>query len=90
MYKVASENVQSSAWPCTQQRLTSYRCVELDCWDGAGGEPEVYHGFTLTQHIKLSEVLPVIAENAFIASRFPVILSLEMHCSPVQQAHAPS
>jgi phosphatidylinositol phospholipase C delta len=27
------------------------RCVELDCWDGDGGEPIIYHGFTLTSKI---------------------------------------
>ncbi len=27
------------------------RCVELDCWDGEGDEPVIYHGFTLTSKI---------------------------------------
>lgn len=27
------------------------RCVEVDCWDGANGEPIVYHGHTFTSKI---------------------------------------
>ena len=31
--------------------LSGCRCVELDVWDGPGGEPIIYHGHTLTSSI---------------------------------------
>jgi Ca2+-binding EF-hand superfamily protein len=61
------------------------RCVEVDLWDGQSGEPVVYHGGTLTSKILFRDVLRAIAENAFVASPYPVILSLENHLSAEQQ-----
>ena len=65
------------------------RCVELDCWDGPGGEPIVYHGHTLTSKILFRDICHVIKTHAFASSPYPVILSLENHCSkPVQEKMA--
>ncbi|KAM9850436.1 1-phosphatidylinositol 4,5-bisphosphate phosphodiesterase delta-4-like [Aulostomus maculatus] len=61
------------------------RCVEVDCWDGSDGEPVVYHGHTLTSKILFKDVIATLKEYAFKASEFPVILSLENHCSVEQQ-----
>ncbi|CEL96594.1 unnamed protein product [Vitrella brassicaformis CCMP3155] len=62
------------------------RCVELDCWDGPSGEPVIYHGHTMTSRIKFSDVVQACKDFAFQRSPYPVILSLEMHCSPMQKA----
>ncbi|XP_060683770.1 1-phosphatidylinositol 4,5-bisphosphate phosphodiesterase delta-4-like [Hemiscyllium ocellatum] len=61
------------------------RCVELDCWDGPNLEPVVYHGHTLTSKILFRDAISVINKYAFRVSDFPVILSIENHCSIEQQ-----
>ncbi|KAL5603939.1 hypothetical protein FOVSG1_006689 [Fusarium oxysporum f. sp. vasinfectum] len=62
------------------------RCVEIDCWDGNSGQPEVNHGRTLTTSISFREVIATINKYAFVKSRFPLWISLEVHCNPNQQA----
>uniref|UniRef100_A0A2K5Z8J9 1-phosphatidylinositol 4,5-bisphosphate phosphodiesterase gamma n=1 Tax=Mandrillus leucophaeus TaxID=9568 RepID=A0A2K5Z8J9_MANLE len=63
------------------------RCIELDCWDGPDGKPIIYHGWTRTTKIKFDDVVQAIKEHAFVTSSFPVILSIEEHCSVEQQRH---
>ena len=60
------------------------RSVELDCWDGPDG-PLIYHGHTLTSKIKFADVVKCIKDHAFVTSDYPVILSIEDHCSLAQQ-----
>ncbi|KAG9472415.1 hypothetical protein GDO78_019713 [Eleutherodactylus coqui] len=61
------------------------RCVEVDTWDGPNGEPIVYHGHTFTSKILFKDVISAINKYAFRVSEYPVILSLENHCSVEQQ-----
>ncbi|XP_041923464.1 1-phosphatidylinositol 4,5-bisphosphate phosphodiesterase delta-1a isoform X1 [Alosa sapidissima] len=65
--------------------MKSCRCVELDCWDGPNGEPIIYHGYTLTSKILFKDVIKAIKEYAFKTSEYPVIISLENHCTLEQQ-----
>ncbi|XP_028616423.1 1-phosphatidylinositol 4,5-bisphosphate phosphodiesterase delta-4 [Grammomys surdaster] len=78
---------------CSQSSVEGYiralkrgcRCVEVDTWDGPDGEPIVYHGHTLTSRILFKDVLATLAQYAFQSSDYPLILSLDNHCSWEQQ-----
>ncbi|KAL1639878.1 hypothetical protein SLS58_007465 [Diplodia intermedia] len=62
------------------------RCIEIDCWDGNDGRPIVVHGRTLTTHVLFADCISVIQKYAFVSSPYPLIISLEVHCNPEQQA----
>ena len=64
------------------------RCLELDMWDGDDGLPMITHGHTSCSTVPLRDVCNTIAEHAFAASPYPVILSLENHLSVEQQIQA--
>ncbi|KAF2822084.1 PLC-like phosphodiesterase [Ophiobolus disseminans] len=61
------------------------RCLEIDCWDGSDSKPVVMHGRTLTKAISFHDTIKVINKYAFTESPYPLILSLEVHCSFQQQ-----
>jgi len=62
------------------------RCVEIDCWDGPGGNPVVTHGYTWTTKVRLVDVAEACKTYAFVSSEYPLIISVEMRCSKPQNA----
>lgn len=61
--------------PCPSTHLSTHRafaqgcrCVELDCWEGPGGEPIIYHGHTLTSKILFRDVVQAVRDHAFTVS----------------------
>lgn len=61
------------------------RCIEIDCWDGKDGRPVVNHGRTLSTEVLFEDCVSVISKYAFASSTYPLIISLEVHCSDRQQ-----
>nr|XP_060632393.1 1-phosphatidylinositol 4,5-bisphosphate phosphodiesterase zeta-1 [Anolis sagrei ordinatus] len=75
----------SHLWGYASALMKGCRCLEIDCWDGPCNDPVVYHGHTLTSKISFKTVIQVINKYAFLVSDYPLLLSLENHCSPKQQ-----
>ncbi|KAK7249382.1 phosphatidylinositol phospholipase C [Aureococcus anophagefferens] len=61
------------------------RVVELDCYDHEG-TVAVTHGGTLTTHCAFEVMVEAIRDNAFEASAYPVIVTLENHCKAAGQS----
>ncbi|XP_042908402.1 1-phosphatidylinositol 4,5-bisphosphate phosphodiesterase zeta-1 isoform X2 [Parasteatoda tepidariorum] len=81
-YLIGGQLIGDSSIEGYIQALTrGCRCLELDTWDGPDEEPIIFHGYTITSRIFLRDVLEAIKKYAFKTSQYPVILSIENHCS---------
>ncbi|KAL1808136.1 hypothetical protein ACET3Z_025126 [Daucus carota] len=63
------------------------RVIELDMWPNSTKDNvHILHGGTLTTPVELLKCLKSIKEHAFVASEYPVVLTLEDHLTPKLQA----
>lgn len=76
---------ESSPEPYVDALKQGCRCVEIDCWDGEDGEPKVTHGHSGTSNISFISCIKAINLWAFRMTQYPLIISLEVHCTMEQQ-----
>uniref|UniRef100_A0A803LXE0 Phosphoinositide phospholipase C n=1 Tax=Chenopodium quinoa TaxID=63459 RepID=A0A803LXE0_CHEQI len=79
---------KSSIKPIIKALLSGVRVIELDLWPSKNNKNdiEVFHGGTMTSPVKLHKCLQAIKENAFVASKYPVIITFEDHLTSFLQA----
>ncbi|XP_052107442.1 phosphoinositide phospholipase C 6-like [Arachis duranensis] len=75
--------------PIIQALNKGVRVIELDLWPNSNKtDIDVVHGRTLTAPVSLYKCLVAIKDNAFVASEYPVIITLEDHLTKDLQALA--
>ncbi|CAK9133854.1 unnamed protein product [Ilex paraguariensis] len=73
--------------PIVEALKRGVRVIELDMWPNSTKDNvDVLHGRTLTTPVELIKCLRSIREYAFVASEYPVIITLEDHLPPNLQA----
>ncbi|KAL8504805.1 hypothetical protein ACS0TY_016119 [Phlomoides rotata] len=77
----------SSDRPIIDALKRGVRVIELDMWpNSTKDDVDIMHGGTLTSPVTLVKCLAAIKEHAFVASEYPVIITLEDHLTPELQA----
>ncbi|XP_019178416.1 PREDICTED: phosphoinositide phospholipase C 2-like isoform X1 [Ipomoea nil] len=78
---------KSSVVPIVKALQKGVRVIELDLWPNSRRDDvDVCHGGTLTSPVKLIKCLKAIKSNAFVASKYPLIITFEDHLTPDLQA----
>ncbi|KAI3666861.1 hypothetical protein L6452_41900 [Arctium lappa] len=73
--------------PIIESLKRGVRVIELDMWPNSTKDDiDIVHGGTLTAPVKLQKCLEAIRTYAFVASEYPVIITLEDHLTPNLQA----
>ncbi|KAK6933011.1 Phospholipase C, phosphatidylinositol-specific, Y domain, partial [Dillenia turbinata] len=73
--------------PIIQALHRGVRVIELDIWPNSTKDNvNVLHGRTLTTPVELIKCLQSIKEHAFVASEYPVVITLEDHLTTDLQA----
>uniref|UniRef100_A0A5B6ZTM9 Phosphoinositide phospholipase C n=1 Tax=Davidia involucrata TaxID=16924 RepID=A0A5B6ZTM9_DAVIN len=73
--------------PIIQALQRGVRVIELDIWPNSKKDNvDVLHGRTLTTPVELIKCLRSIKEHAFLASEYPVVITLEDHLTRDLQA----
>lgn len=73
--------------PIIQALERGVRVIELDIWpNSAKNDVDVLHGRTLTTPVQLIKCLKSIKAHAFVASEYPVVITLEDHLTTELQA----
>ncbi|XP_072961470.1 phosphoinositide phospholipase C 2-like isoform X1 [Typha angustifolia] len=76
-------NSDCSEVPIIEALKRGVRVIELDMWpDESKTDVHILHGGTLTTPVELIKCLLSIKEHAFVASPYPVIITLEDHLTP--------
>lgn len=78
----------SSDVPIAAALQRGVRVVELDLWPDDKGGIKVTHGNTLTSPVAFEKCIKAIKANAFVSSKYPVVITLEDHLSSPLQALA--
>ncbi|GLT78947.1 hypothetical protein SLA2020_504640 [Shorea laevis] len=76
-------NSDCSVVPIINALKRGVRVIELDIWPNATKDNvDVLHGGTWTTPVKLIKCLRSIKKYAFVASEYPVVITLEDHLTP--------
>ncbi|CAK9278108.1 unnamed protein product [Sphagnum jensenii] len=82
-------NSDCSVVPIIDALRRGVRVIELDLWPTTDKENiEVLHGKTLTDPVDFEKCIVAIKENAFSASEYPVVITLEDHLTTKLQGKA--
>ncbi|OAA66317.1 phosphatidyl inositol-specific phospholipase C [Cordyceps fumosorosea ARSEF 2679] len=84
--RTASHRLVDADQSLTSVRAASSHLSSPSSSSSLAHEPRVLHGYTLTKEVPFRDVCAAIRQHAFDVTDLPLIVSLEVHCGPEQQA----